>query len=258
MISLSIKLEEDIRHSLIFLYNCLMYINKHKWTEAILFWDQELIIDQNIDVYYLLHEFDKHRGENISEHVNFRSKLDTDTPEERFSSSTRRKWKNLSPDYEYVLFNNLSEEELQDVIKDYNAFANEMHLTQMDGNIYSQMNKEGKLFVSIAALNGAPQYIHTFYVSQGISRLFHTFPTVECTNRDVNVGLHRFDLVEFRKFNVNTYDWGGAGFANETDEKKLAIREYKRRFGGEEFIYYKARVAGNEKGKEIIKEHYKY
>ncbi len=233
-----------------------MYINKHDWVEAIVFWDQELSISNEIDVYYLIHEFSDKRGKNISKHLNFKTHLHSDNPEEKFSSSTRRKWRKLFG-YSYSLSTDLSEDELNNLTVEYNKFATQNNLTKMNVNLYREINKEKKLYVSKAFQNDDIKYIHTFYVSNGISRLFHTFP-VNNSNRDLNIGLHRFDLLEFKKIGVLTYDWGGAGLLNEKDEKKLAIREYKRRFGGEEFTYYKARIPGNNNGIKIIKDKYKF
>ena len=233
-----------------------MFINNHDWKEAILFWDQPLIKNDEIDVYYRLHEFQRPTEGKVSEHINFRTHLNADTPESKFSSSTRRKIKKINPDISYKI-EKFDKEKVELFLKEFNDFATRKNLTKLNKDYVISLATSDKTYISFATLNDEIQFIHLFYISDKISRLIYSVQSDKCTDFNSNIGLHLYELNNFKDLGVETYDWGGAGKANETDEKKLSIREFKRRFGGEEFTYYKTRIAFTDKGKEIVEKYYK-
>lgn len=101
--------------------------------------------------------------------------------------------------------------------------------------------KEGCFAITEARIGKSTVVYHTYIVGDTIVRLYQSashFRTEEAIAQSVvgmaNRYLHKADMMLFQKLGKKTYDWGGAGEAQEV----ASITRFKEAFGGEEAFFY--------------------
>ena len=108
----------------------------------------------------------------------------------------------------------------------------------------SEYNEQGALTISYAEVNGEVAVYHTHISDGQIARSWHSASLYRLQEDEegsakkligmANRLLHFEDMKHFKKIGFTTYDWGGAGHAEDV----IHITEFKESFGGTPVVYY--------------------
>ena len=103
-----------------------------------------------------------------------------------------------------------------------------------------QYIKEDAICFTVAYFNDEPLVFHSYIIDENNVRFFYSASPFRIKKEyadeigSMNKALHWFDLRQFKKMKIMTYDWGG--IANP--EEPNGIDKFKMGFGGEATSYY--------------------
>jgi hypothetical protein len=149
-----------------------------------------------------------------------------------------------------------TEPEVEEFLSFYDRFAATKGQPPSNRPQLQALRKAGGLALSLARnRDGEPFVWHCYLIKENRARLTHSaslFRLERDASRRAELGranrlLHWADLVSFRSFGVECYDFGG-WYGGSSDEALLKINSFKREFGGEVVEEWSSFRAGSRLG----------
>ena len=137
-------------------------------------------------------------------------------------------------EYIYSIKNNLPEIELNVLINQFNAFASNKNIRKAEKERLIEYNKQGILAVSKIVIESKIVWINIYrFTNDRATNLSSFGPSSNNINSSLigkaHRALHWLDILEFKKINVDMYDFCG-WYNGTTDKELLNINKFKGQF----------------------------
>lgn len=185
------------------------------------------------------------------------------------SKSQDELWENISKNDRYKIKRAAQKDEIvyefwdkinSDIINKfadfYDNFAEQKGLSKINRVQLQKRVDAGVIDIShIKSKDGNSLVWHVHYCSNNRARLLHSASIKNTTDTSYQSMLgrgnryhHWEDIVRFKNLGISIYDFGG-WYVGNTDQEKLGINEFKKKFGGEVVKTFSCNYGINMKGK---------
>ena len=242
-----------------------MYISDNgNFKEGIIFWDTQIKLNADVDVYFFIHDYDK-RAENFygfkSLEINLRKMSHEDIMNDYQSRLKKYIVQAESEGFKLNFINNPTDKDIQEFVRDFNSFADFKKLQHTSFDLLKQIANDGKLVISQIYKDDILLACHSHYVATGRARLYHSFSTNNEFDNKINGLANKFlthnDITYFKDNNFEVYDFGGIGNVEGDNSRFEGIIRFKKQFGGEEVILWKGVTPNGQRGIEVYNKYWK-
>lgn len=136
--------------------------------------------------------------------------------------------------YNYSIKNNLSNNELNELVEQFNAFANKKNIRKAEKERLIAYNTQGILAVSKILIESKIIWINFYrFTNERATNLYSFSASTENINASLTGRAHRtlhwLDIIEFKNANIDLYDFCG-WYNGSTDNELLNINKFKEQF----------------------------